>query len=371
MFVDCLAFLVLGLGRETGAEDDFQILPCASTALFNSFADGLSVIDSSSSSLLQNNSAVPDLPNEAKENGCTKLTTTKVNMAATNAIRAVPSPNTEISTDYKNIAEIEQRVARLPSALGMMPGNLLSEESTAPFDEGESSKTLNTRSTLITRSSLDTKTLMLTPSLDTKTYDMALKGLSLVDTMAFGDTTEAEAGRNHSNPSPTRPRRLFHIDRVPSFVTVDWDDDQSLGSSISMEDHIFTDKNSVTSAERNKKCTPNKLPFTKQLLKGKGKIPKLLPWRRSGTSKKTNQCEVSMWRPPSKPVPNKRSVIEPTKSNDVTATTVETREDECDHRYVENVPFDEPHIRSSRLLAIEESHRTAAVTFMTNPLQTD
>jgi len=369
MFVDCLAFLGLGLGRETGTEDDFQILPCTSTALFNSFDDGFSITDSSSSSLLQNNSAVPDLPNEAKENGCTKLTTTKVNMAAMNPIRAVPSPNTEISTDYKNIAEIEQRVARLPSALGLMPGNLSSEESTAPFDEGESSKTLNTRTTLITRSSLDTKTLMLTSSLDTKTYDMALKGLSLVDTMALGDTTEAETGRNRSNPSPTRPRRLFHIDRVPSFVTVDWDDDQSLGSSISMEDHIFTDKNSVTSAERNKKCTPNKLPFTKQLLKGK--IPKLLPWRISGTSKKSNRCEVSMWRASSKPVPNKRSAIEPTKSNDVTATTVETREDECDHCFGENVPFDEPHIRSSRLLAIEEIHRTTAVTFMTNPLQTD
>jgi len=395
MFIDCCSFLGLGLGMA----DDFRISPYASVALMDtnddmdSFLLGDTDITSDSSTLFHD---LSDANSEKESKGNNEEDT-----KAIDSILTISTVTMEQAIKGKRIVNIEEEDEDLPSRLTLLSENYLSVDGTTLFDE-EESKTLNTLSTHRLPSSLDTKTLELPPSLDTKTLDMTLEGLELVET-TLGDTTEADTGRNLSNPSYSRPRSLYDIDRVPSLVDFDNSDDQSLVSTISVEQEDIKGKTASTFCER-------KL-ITKRLFNGKSKIRKPWQWNKKkaheveerepadglplpsipvsrtkgitilpsepsrsviSTSQPTGpnnhtaetignyghkDSPSTKRQPPKSPASVYRfpvPMITMTKSNDVTATTISTDEGEYCYQFGDNVPFDEPHACSHRLLEIEQ-----------------
>merc|ERR1719343_1497296 len=149
-------------------------------------------------------------------------------------------------------------------------GKRVSEERSVLEDE-EESKTLNTRSISRIPSSLDTRTPQLTPSLDTKTWNMAQVGLEMVET-TIGDTIEIDVRRNHSSDSHLRPRSLHQIERVPSIVDTQYKDDESLVSVISVEEEFFASKHNSGTNNRNRIFPTEGHHIRKRLFRRKAKL---------------------------------------------------------------------------------------------------
>jgi hypothetical protein len=341
MFMDCCSFLGLGLG----IRDDFQQPHCASTAMIYSDDGGDSItlddtVMGADSWTLFDDVLTLDTPseNEAKDNCLTN------HKSLENEEDTKPTHSTCITMIPKmgKVTRTEEEDDELSSRLDLLPEILVWEDTTTLEDE-EESKTLNTRSTL-----------RIPSSLDTQTWDKTLEGLQLVETIV-GDTTEADTGRNYSNPSYSRPRSLYHIKRVPSMVDTCGNDDQSAVSSMSIEEDLFLNK-----AEEH--------PNTKRLLNGKGNILRPWLWNKAAVHKANGSESASEFREPSNTLsstqglpkpPSEASrstvpMIKPTKSIDVTATTIGTDEDGCYYYREDNVPFDEPYECSPGLLPIEE-----------------
>jgi len=352
MFMDCCSFLGLGLG----IRDDVQQPPCASTALIynNDVWDSITLDDTlmgADSWTLFDDVLTLDTPskNEAKDNGLTyhkRLEHEEV-AKATHSTRTTMIP-TMIPTIEK-VTRIEEDDDELSSRVW---------EEITMLEDDEESKTLNTRSTL-----------RIPSSMDTNMWDKTLEGLQLVETIV-GDTTEADTGRNCSNPSYSRPRSLYQIERVPTMVDNCGNDDQSVVSSISITDDIFLDKGIDAANNRHRASAVEEPPVIKRLLSGKGNMIRPCLWNKAAVHKVNGSESPSRLRKPLGPLsstsaqglpksPSEASrstapMIKPTKSIDVTATTVGTDEDGCYYYHEDNVPFDEPHECSPGLLPIKE-----------------
>jgi len=270
-----------------------------------------------------------------------------------NSVRTASTLPMKKIAEVKRVAQIEEENEELSSKLVLLAENLVSEERTVP-EVDEESETFHTRSTLKIPPSLDTMTLNLSPSLDTKTWDVTLAGLQLVETI-IGDATEVDTRRNYNNPSCSQPRNLYQIERIPLRIDTYSNDDESVVSSMSIEEDIFLSKGVGVASDRDRGrdrvYSSEEKPITKRLFGRKGSILKQWSWNKT-TMQKANRL---------KPTPSKEAlistvpVIKPTKSIDITAATIGTDEDDCCNSYYgENIPFDEPHLRSPKLLTIEE-----------------
>merc|ERR1711935_362094 len=293
--------------------------------------------------------APPD--NETKANGFTKhksLNSENRHKILDSAHTASTIPMEKIS-ELERVAQIEEENEELPSKLILLAENLISEETTVPEVDDES-KTFSTRSTLTIPPSLDTMPLNLSPSLDTKTWDMTLAGLQLVETI-IGDATEADTRRKYNNSSCSQPRNLYQIERTPLHIDICSNDDESAVSSMSIEEEIFLGEGVGAASDRDRVYLSEEKPITKRLFGGKGSI--LRQWSLNRTTmQRANRRKPT---PSTEALRSTVPVIKPTKSIDITAATIGTDEDDCYNSYYgEKVPFDEPHLCSPRLLTIEE-----------------
>lgn len=385
MFLDCCAFVGVGLGLE----DD--IAPCASIALLDS-EDGAGSISEDSftradlSMISQDNltfDASLEKDEFLKHDDDTKTANTDIVTISTLTMEKT-SPNGKVLRTKEDDEEF-------PSKLILLSANLVTGDKHYPDDE-EESKTFNTLSTSRIPPSLDTKTQEITPSLDTKTLDKTLEGMKLIE-LTVGETEENK-GKNMSNPSFLQERNSFDIERVPSLVDASNKDEESVVSAMSAEDESLLSKD---------KGAATKEPVSKRLFKGKRKMLRPWSWKNKKRASEdqqtmmlpselrgplgivpfTNRQFTSRTEPPRLPAslknpPLSSSVrqlvpspgrlpkrpteayrktvpaIKQTKSNDVTASTIATDEDNNCNRYGENVPFDEPHACSARRLPIEK-----------------
>lgn len=231
---------------------------------------------------------------------------------------------------------------------------IVEEDTAAPEDE-EESKTLNTRSTM-----------KLPPSLDTKTWDLPLPGLEEVETRE--DKAEGTR-RNHSCPSLLQPRSDYLIERVPYLIDTSDNDDISILSSLSVEEGLFLDdvdgnENEVEQKIRVKRFAEGqetilKSPCNKKTKKYNDTEGSEQRGQHSFESISPRTVWTEVVRPTLYTEASKATIINVTKSADITATTVCTDDDEY---YEDNVPFDEPHSELvafsgssySRLMPIEE-----------------
>lgn len=400
LFLDCCAFVHAGLGF------DDDIAPCASIALIDSDDGGSSLSDDSFTTFTKADlsTVFEDIvtvdasfeKNELPKNEDDSKIESTIFTVSTLTMEKIVGMNTVLQTKEED----EER----PSKLTLLSENLVTGEN-YPEDE-EWSKTFNTLSTARLPPSLDTKTAEITPSLDTKTLDKTLEGLKLVGT-TVGETTEENTGRNVRNHTYAQPLNFYDIDRVPSMVDASEKDDQSVVSGMSFEEYAaLVGKDKETGAKSPKS------PIAMRLLKAKGKI--LRPWSRKnrkaandddeivvaselrepfvGTVPITNGQPTSRTEPskssvtlmksslpafvpkptsspqrlPKRPIDSYRltvPVIKLTKSNDITASTVGTDEDDHHHgndRYGDDVPFDEPHACSPRILRVGQYLRPSS-----------
>jgi len=297
-------------------------------------------------------------------------------------------------TDMRKIVTPKEHDEELPSKLLLLSENFVSGEK---LNDEVESLTLNTMSTLRIPSSLDTRTEEIPPSLDTKTLSRTLAGLQLMDSTIGDMTTPREdAGRNISNRSKSRRRNLYDIERVPSLVDTYGNDDGSMVSAISADSGAQVSKGIRVKKEPPiKKGVEAQEPIRKRLFRGKGKILRPWSWKNKKVVQETLVAKVpSVWREPLETVrhtqdipktrPNESTrpsvtamkptkpfvpspvprhtprhvpkspprirreyptaspaltvpAIKATKSNDITASTIGTDEEDRD-----NVPFDEP-----------------------------
>ena len=354
MFMDCCSFLGLGLG----VGDDVQQSPCASTALIHNddVWDNITLDDTvigTDSWTLFDDVLTFDTTseNEAKDNGLInhKRLENEEETKPTHSAHTTMIPT--MKSTIQKVTRIEEEDEDLSSRVW---------EEITTLEDDEESKTLNTRSTL-----------RISSSMDTKTCHKTLERLPLVETIV-GDTTEADTGRNCSNHSYSRPRSLYQIERVPTMVDNCGNDDQSVVSTMSIEEDLFLDKGISEANNRHSASAVKEPPVIKRLLSGKGNMIRPWLWNNAAAHKSNRSESASGLRKPSGPLsttytqelpqsPSETSrstapMIKPTKSIDVTATTVGTDEDGCYYYHEDNVPFDEPHECSPGLLPIEEVH---------------
>eukprot|EP00533_Pseudo-nitzschia_delicatissima_P012652 CAMPEP_0197270576 /NCGR_PEP_ID=MMETSP1432-20130617/7365_1 /TAXON_ID=44447 /ORGANISM="Pseudo-nitzschia delicatissima, Strain UNC1205" /LENGTH=431 /DNA_ID=CAMNT_0042735885 /DNA_START=17 /DNA_END=1312 /DNA_ORIENTATION=+ len=399
LFLDCCAFVHAGLGF------DDDIAPCASIALIDSDDGGSSLSDDSFSTFTKTDLSTlfEDLltvdasfeKNEIPKNDDDSKLASTIFTISTLTMEKMVGMNTVLQTKEEDEEQ--------PSKLVLLSENLVTGGNRYPEDE-EWSRTFNTLSTARLPPSLDTKTAEITPSLDTKTLDKTLEGLKLVGT-TVGETTQENTGRNASNPTYAQPLKFYDIDRVPSMVDASERDDQSVVSGMSFEEYAaLFGKDKETGAK-----SPTS-PITKRLLKAKGKILRPWSWKNRKTAKDNGETAVAMeLREPFGAVPitnvqptsrteqsrssatltksslpvfvpkptstspqrlSKRPtetyrltvpVIKLTKSNDITASTVGTDEDnDGNNRFGDDVPFDEPHACSPRILRVGQYLRPSS-----------
>uniref|UniRef100_A0A7S0T8W0 Uncharacterized protein n=1 Tax=Pseudo-nitzschia delicatissima TaxID=44447 RepID=A0A7S0T8W0_9STRA len=398
LFLDCCAFVGAGLGF------DEDIAPCASIALIDSDDGGSSLSDDSFttstkadlSTVFEDHLTLDasfeknEIP---KDDDDSKLASTIFSIS-TLTMEKIVGMNTVLQTKEED----EER----PSKLVLLSENLVTGGNLYPEDE-EWSRTFNTLSTARLPPSLDTKTAEITPSLDTKTLDKTLEGLKLVGT-TVGETTQENTGRNASNPTYAQPLNFYDIDRVPSMVDASEKDDQSVVSGMSFEEYA-----ALFGKDKETGGKSPKSPITKRLLKAKGKILRPWSWKNRkiangdgeivvpselrepfGTVPITNGQPPSRTEPSRPPVALMKSslptfvprptsspqrlpkrptetyrltvpVIKLTKSNDITASTVGTDEDnDGSNRVGDDVPFDEPHVCSPRILRVGQHLRPSS-----------
>ena len=367
MFLDCCAFVCVGLGVEN------DIAPCASIALIDSDDGGDSLSDGSStradtSTLFHDHRTYDTSYYEKDESDDTKMGS---------SFFTVSTLSMEKMAQAKKGLPIEDEDEERPSKLLLLSRNMVTGEKLYPDDE-EESRTFNTLSTGKLPSSLDTKTAEIPASLD-----KTLEGLKLVDTV-IEEAAQENTERNARNSASSRQLNPFDIERVPSLVDASGKDEQTVVSSMSVDDDALIGKNDGTGA---------KGPISKRLFKGKGKILRPWSWK---NKKAANDCDADPVLPelrkpfgtlpvangqhvqteqsrpsasltkPSFPIAvrspqilpklpgdsftSRVPVIQQTKSNDVTATTIDTNEDDNG----DNVPFDEPQGASPRFVAIEK-----------------
>jgi len=363
MFIDCFSFLGLGLGIES----NFHLFKCASVALMdiddggdNTFLEDASM--GGDSSTLFGDVISLDVPSKETKD---KSSANHEIMTNEDDKKTVYSPPTISTLTMGQVMEGEkveedEGEEEFPSRL-VFSGNLVLEARSIPEDEDES-KTLNTRSTSRLPSSLDTNTLILTSSLDTKTWHATLSGLQLIETMK-GDTTETDIRRKYGNDSNSCLRNLNQIERVPSTVDTCDNDDQSLVSSMSVEEDIFPSEGSGVIIDIDGVSAVEGHSTKNRLFGGEETFRRAWSRNRARVLKKNNGRESWMLQMPtlqSTPSPESfRStvpVIEPVKSIDPTTIIVDTTEDSENYIYYgENVPFDEPIAYSPRHLLIEET----------------
>ena len=357
LLMDCCSFVGVALGIYD------EIPPCASIALIDSDDSDGSISDDSDIEAGASVFSRDVVKNETNKNANDTKTAITLNTISTLTTEKVP------------LAEriIVSKASKDGSPSKLAQDDVLGENL---FDDAES------LSTLQITPSLDTKTVEVPSSTDTKTLSKTLLGLKLVESKVQV-TRPKDTERKLTNSSTSRRRNPYDIERVPSLVDASGKDDESVVSDISTAD------------------VEPKESMKKRLFRGKGKILRPWSWK---TNNKTEGNETigakspSIWRdsfdtiPPTntkapkvhnnsaRPLvtvvkPNsaspvhrpirspvrrhapKRAPASPprfpkkpgtetfrstvpaimmTKSNDITASTVGTDEEEID-----NVPFDE------------------------------
>jgi len=351
MFIDCCSFLGLGLGFE----EHFHLSKCASVALMD--------FDDSVNTFLGDIEMETDSPTRFND-----VTTLDMTSDETKDQCSINYEDKKTMEKLKEGRKFEDDDLKQDSQLRLtFSGNLVSEERSVLEDE-EESKTLNTRSTSRIPSSLDTRTLQQTPSLDKKIWNLTLKGLGLVET-TIGDTIEVDIRRDYSSDSNPRPRILYHIERVPSMVDTQCKDDDSMVSFMSVEEDFYANKHNDGTSNRNG-IFPNKEHHVRErLFRRKGKLLRAWSWKKRRLQRRDKECESQLnpinrllRTPTSISTPSEDSsraivpAIEPVKSIDATTATTDTNEDHGYYIYHgEDVPFDEPIASPPGLLPIEET----------------
>lgn len=351
LLMDCCSFVGVALG----VYDD--IPPCASIAFIDSDDSDGSISDDSDIEAGASVFSRDVVKNETTKNANDTKTSITLNTISTLTMEKIPLAKRII------VSKANKDGSPSKFAQNAVLGQKL-------FDDAES------LSTLQIPPSLDTKTVEIPPSTDTKALSKTLLGLKLVeskDKVSRPKDTE----RKLTNRSNSRQRNPYDIERVPSLVDTSEKDDESVVSAISTAD------------------IEPKESMKKRLFKGKAKILRAWSWK---TNNKTQGNETigakspSIWRdsfdaipatnikapkvtnesarssvaigPVHSPIPSPvrrhapmRAPLSPprlpkkprtetfrstvpvimiTKSNDITASTVGTDEEETD-----NVPFDE------------------------------
>ena len=343
MILDCCSFLGLGLGFE----ESLHLSHYASVALMN-------IDDNENESLLEDNGMEADFSTRFGEASTLDVHPDEtINRSITNyeekkTVCSTPTVSTltvEKIIDGRIVEDGEQQELR--SKL-VFAGHLAAEERTFLGDDGEDSKTLNTLSVSRMPSSLDTATLQLTPSLDTKTWSANQAELGFVETI-IGDTKGVDTIRSYGNDSQSRPYHLYQTEGVPSMVDTFDNDDQSVVSIMSNED-IFSNKDHGTTSDRIGFCATEGYLNRKRLFGGRVKLQRSWPWNKRGIQRRCHgsglQSNRTKWVLQTPPPPTSSDApreIEPIKSINALTTTIDTNDDRgYSIYYRENIPFDEP-----------------------------
>lgn len=357
--IDCFSFLGLGLG----ITQNLKFSKYASVAIkdIDDDGDGIFLDDVSiggdSSTLFGDVITLDVTSDDANDKSSTKHEIMKIDEDK-KTVYSTPTISTLTMGQFMECGKFEDDDGEeeFPSRL-VFSRNLVFEERTQN-DEDES-RTLNTRSSSKIPSSLDTKTLILTPSLDTKTWHVTLSGPEMIETM-IGDTAAPNIRRKFSNDSYSCSQNLFQIERVPSTVDTCDGDDQSLVSCMSAEEGNFPNTQSEAAIDEDGASAVKGHSIKKRLFGGRRRA---WSWNRSKVQKKTTvqetwvlQTQTSQLSPSPESFRSTVPVIEPVKCIDPTTMIIDTNEDR--ERYIydgENVPFDEPIACHSKHLPIEET----------------
>lgn len=371
LLMDCCSFVGVALG----AYDDIQ--PCATVALIDS--------DDSDGSISDDSEMVAGASVFSRD--VVKKETTKNTNDTTTSITL----NT-ISTLTMEKTPLVKRILRSKANGVGLPSNLAQNIGSGPggnvvFDDSES------LSTLKIPPSLDTKTVEMPSPLETKKLSKTLLGPKLVESKVE-DTKQKDTKReevpNRSNAS--RQRNPYDIERVPSLVDTSAKDDESVVSAMSAVDvetkepikkRLFRGKGKMlrpwswknnsnkkeeketvgakspsiwrasfdptpaTDAKPSKADTKSSSPLSTTPKPTELSVPKSAsPIPRSVPSpvRRHSPRHVLASSPPRLPqkptIETFRSmvpVITITKSNDITASTVGTEDEER----TDNIPFDE------------------------------
>jgi hypothetical protein len=366
VLLDSCSFLGLGKG------DDSRILsPYASVALVGTEDDDATSILADDTNIISDNST--NLHNHPALNSKYERKPGDNNEKVMGSMLTISLVNMEEVRVAQNDINIEGDDEDLPSRMSLVSEKYLSLDGTTPFDEEES----------ITLNPLSIRRIpSFPPPLDRTRQEPEVIEIP----KSLKNKLQADAGKLLSNPTNSISQILQDIDRVPLFVDLSSDDDRSMVSAISIE--------LGDSKETNTNVADESKPIAKRLFGGKPKIPRPWRWNKKrvdraeegdatarfrlpfipvARTKGTSNPSPEVFRPVQLPMPSggvapaegqqkpsaavhKYSVpaITPTKSNDDTAETLSLNEDGYFYQYGDNVPFDEPHAYSPRLMTIEQ-----------------
>ena len=357
LLMDCCSFVGVALG----VYDD--IPPCATVALIDSDDSDGSISDDSE--FLDGVSLFSRdvLKNETTKNANDTTTAITVNTISTLTMEKIP---------------LAKRILQSKAIENDLPSNL-EQNNVHVFEDAES------LSTLQIPPSLDTKTMEMPSPLKPETPRKTLQGLKLVESKVK-DTKQKDIEREEvpNRPKSSRHRNPYDIERVPSMVDTSGKDDESVVSAMSAVDvgakesitkRLFGGKRKIL-RPWSRKNNINKKIEAKESVGGKSPSiwrasfdqkapveparPLIIVAKPTELSALTNASPVLRSIPspvrrhapryasPSSPprllekptTEDFRSIvpaIKTTKSNDITASTVGTEEEER----TDNIPFDE------------------------------